>query len=163
MLAVVVSWGQGPAKAMITEVGRESITMPSMADGLGPVVNHPARVSGRIGPFGPSAWFDYTGDTAAFNAVLALYGKAKQAEHILYLTEGDGSDFSLSLTHGGEGFLHLPAGARIPLKDVKLPPGVKVEFLPAVGGSLDPAVQRRTAATRASIEAYIAALPQAAR
>lgn len=144
-----------PASALMEEVAKEAIHM-AVAPGLDAVINHKARVSGCIGPLGPTAHFEFDGDAAVFNEVLALYGGVGQSAKILYLTEFDGSDFWVGVNHRGEGFLHLTAGGRIALAALKVPENISVEYLPAVVGPIDPAAQKRTAAAKAEIERFIA-------
>jgi hypothetical protein len=147
----------GPSRAMITEVKAEPIHLSTISCGLDAVINHKTRVYGRIGPLGPTAVFEYNGDAKGFNEVLALYAKTQQGDHILYLNEQAASGFSVSVTGGGDGFLHLPVGGGIDLSEIIVPKGVNVEYLPTVGLPTNPELQKRAAEAKAKIDKFIAA------
>ena len=59
------------ADARVTMHGREELHCSGWSAGLTAIVNHPARLSGQVGPLGPLARFQFAGDTDVFNQVLA--------------------------------------------------------------------------------------------
>jgi len=131
------------AGALITDHGRERLHCSGWSLGLTALVNHPARVSGRIGPLAPTAQFHFVGDSATFNQLLAQYAALNQKLRVLYLSSdaaslGEGHEFDLSITHGGHGFLHLHTAGRIQLEDLKILRGVAVEAFPLGGLPSDP-------------------------
>jgi hypothetical protein len=148
-----------PADALVTEHGSEPLGCSGWSAPLTEIINDKARVGGRIGPLAPSARFEYTGDLDVFARVLAKYAALPQPEHILYLQAGFGlqSDFDLSITQEGHGFLHFNAGGRIPLDQIKIPAGLSVEFLPATGEPIDPQEKARHDAQQKRLAAFAAA------
>jgi hypothetical protein len=112
-----------------------------------------------IGPLGPSARFQYRGDLASFERVLAKYAALPQQSRVLYLQAGidQDSDFDLTITHDGYGFLHFNASGRIPLEQLKVPARVAVEVLPEAGEPTDPQAKARLDAQRKRIADFVAA------
>jgi hypothetical protein len=149
------------ADAMITMHGREELHCSGWSVGLTAIVNHPARVSGKIGPLGLSARFQFVGDTEVFNQVLAQYAALDQQPRALYLSAdissvGNDPDFELSITSEGHGFLHLRNPSRIRLAQVKIPDGVAVEVLPPIEVPINPEQRARLDAEQKVIEEFAA-------
>lgn len=141
---------------------RENLNVSTWSEGLSEIVNDEARFSGRIGPFGPSAEFQYSGGAEAFQRVLQKFARLKGHAPRLYLHPGVGApqaqqrtrdphDFALSISVTGEGSLHVFVG-RVPLESLRIPPNVivaespKVELQPVLVGDADEADARRIAA-----------------
>src|ERR1043166_7703933 len=125
-----------PAAALITTYGKEPLHASSWVKGLDQVVNHPSRVSGMIGPFGPSGRFEFSGDATTFNEVLKIYARVSQPVRILYLTPqaepvpaAQNWTYELSINHEGQGFMHLEISRAADLETLKVPEEVKVESL----------------------------------
>lgn len=123
--------------------GREPLGSSGWSEGLTAIVNHPARVSGQIGPFGPAARFHFSGDTAVLNEVLGKYAALNQRSLIIYVQAGRGPivkgfkpdeshDFDLSINVQGEGFLHWYSLGRVRLEELKIPGVVVVEVATAI-------------------------------
>jgi hypothetical protein len=55
------------AEVLISRHGTERVSCSGWSAELTGIVNDPARVSGMIGPLGPSAHFQYRGDLASFD------------------------------------------------------------------------------------------------
>jgi len=146
------------AHALVTEHGSERLNCSGWSAPLAEIVNDKARASGRIGPLAPSARFEYTGGLEVFQRILAKYVALPQPVHVLYLQTGFDiqSDFELSITQEGQGFLHFNAGGRIPLDQIKIPTGLSVEFLPATGEPIDPEERARHAAQQKRLAAFAA-------
>ena len=147
------------ANALITTHRTERLGCSGWSEGLTAIVNDQSRVSGEIGPLAPSARFQFDGDLEAFQRVLEKYAGLQQAQRILYLQTGVGSghDYELSITGGGQGFLHWNASGRIPLDRLKIPTGVAVEFLPDVIEPAGAEAKAQASALRARLEAFAAA------
>lgn len=124
----------GPlARAMIALHKTEPLHCDAWSKGLDGVINHRSRVSGMIGPLGPSARFQFAGDVTTFNEVLKIYGGLSQQPLILYLTPvSAGRSFEISVTHEGKGFLHLYVGSELDLEKIVVPAAVHLESLPEV-------------------------------
>jgi hypothetical protein len=155
------------ANALVTMHGREELHCSGWSPELTSIVNHPARVSGQIGPLAPSARFKFSGDTEVFNQVLAQYAALDQPWRVLYLSADvlsveDDQGFELSITHEGHGFLHLRNPSRIQLAHLKIPKGVAVEVLPPTGWPINPEQQARLEAEQKVIEAFSASHKAAA-
>jgi hypothetical protein len=148
-----------PVQALITQHGSEKVACSGWSAPLTDIVNDPARVSGEVGPLGPSARFHYRGDLAAFQRVLGKFAALTQQPLIVYVEAGIDSedDFALSITHEGQGFLHLSAAGSIPFGQIKIPAGVTVETLPEPVEPIDPQARNRLFETRKRIAEFIAA------
>src|SRR5204863_4103228 len=97
-----------------------------------------------IGPFGPSGRFEFSGDAATFNEVLKLYAQVAQPVHILYLTteprplaDAERWSYQLSISHEGQGFIHLRVRGAVDLESIKLPAQIRAESLAAVSVPID--------------------------
>ena len=148
--------------------GREHLGSSGWSEPLTALINHPTRVCGQIGPYGPTSRFHYSGDTAAFNQILAQYGVLPGQPHVLYLEpeaapsvegfkEGESHDFDLSINTSGQGFLHLYTLGRIRLEDLKIPEGVKVDVLSPAGLPTDPELRAKLQAEEQRVAAFLAA------
>jgi Thioredoxin-like len=146
-------------QALVTQHGTERVSCSGWSAELSEIVNDPARVSGMIGPLGPSGRFHYRGDLAVFERVLAKYAALPQQSRIVYLRAGSDHeyDFDLSITYEGYGFLHLNTSGRIPLEQLKIPAGVAVEHLPEGGEPIDPQEKARLVAQQKRIADFVAA------
>lgn len=152
-----------PAQALITYHKSEPIYSDSWARGLENVINHKTRVSGRIGPLGPSARFQFSAGADALNEIFQLYAKVQQPQHTLYLSASiDEPDFELSVTHDGQGFLLLNAARGIPLEQIKIPREIRIEVLPSISKSLDPEKAAEQQKAEERIKQFIAARDQKA-
>jgi hypothetical protein len=154
------------ANALVTMHEREALHCSGWSPGLTAIINHPARVSGQVGPLAPSAQLQFAGDAEVFNRVLAQYGALDQKQRVLYLSAdtesaGNGWDFELSVTQEGHGFLHLYTPGRIPLAEIKVPAGVAVEALPPTGLPLDPKQRAKLEAGQKRVEDFVTALKAA--
>ncbi len=146
----------------MTYHGRETLGVSAWTAGLTEIVNDKARFSGRIGPFGPTAEFQYGGGAEAFRRVLEKFALLKNHPSRLYLHPGigvpdaqqrttDPYDFALSIALTGEGTLHVFIG-RVPLEAMRIPPNVivaeswTVGLLPISAGKDDGVDARRIAA-----------------
>ena len=120
----------------MTYHGRETLKVSTWSEGLTEIVNDKARFSGRIGPYGPAAEFQYSGGAEAFQRVLEKFARLKGQAPRLYLHPGTGTpearqqtaerhDFAMSIAVTGEGSLHVFIG-RIPLESIKIPENVIV-------------------------------------
>src|SRR5689334_17794135 len=89
-LALALACLAPSAIALMTYHGREFIRSSGWSDALSAMVNHPARVCGQIGPFGPSSKFHYTGDTKTLNQLLEQYATLPQKSRVLYVQAGSG-------------------------------------------------------------------------
>jgi len=152
----------GQLAAMVTTYGKEAVHSSSWVKGLDAIVNHPSRVSGMIGPFGPSGRFQFAGTVATFNDVLKVYAQVSQPARILYLTSASQStgsaqvpNYELSINHDGQGYLHLNVEAATDLVTLRVPPGVTVESLPASSVPIGLDRQEREAAAQRAIEQFL--------
>ena len=163
----VLGIGSPFASALVTRHGREPIHA-GWDKGLDALVNHPARVSGSIGPIGPIARFHYSGDVTVFNDMLERYAVLAQKVHTLYLhtepgpvmegfKDGETHDFDLSITVAGECYLHLYTMGRIKLEELRIPGRMKVEVMPPAGLPVDPEQRGKILAEQKRVEGFAAA------
>ncbi len=157
-----------PVWALVTYHKRERLGCSGWSEGLTALINHPARVSGQIGPLGPTARFHYSGDAAVLNQILTQYAAVGGQARVLYL-EADAApavegfadhephDFDLSVNQSGDGFIHLYTLGRIRLEDLKIPAGVSVEALPAASEPADPELRAKLKAEQQRIADFVAA------
>ena len=146
---------------------REPLKVSGWSAELTEIVNDKARFGGRIGPYGPSAEFQYRGGVEAFQRVLEKFAKLPGQRARLYLHSGAGTpqarqqtpeahDFALSIAVTGEGSLHVFAG-RIPLESMKIPPNVVVAAAPEIklqAAALDEAAGRDAQRIAAFVEEH---------
>jgi hypothetical protein len=155
------------ASALVTTHGREPVHCSGWSEKLSAILNDPARVSGKIGPLGPSAQFQFAGDKDTFNAILAQYATLDQQPRVLYISanaalSSEGPDFEVSITRAGHGFLYLHMPGRIALADLKIPKGVDVEASPPVVLPVDPELRGKVEAEQKRIDTFVAAHKKAA-
>jgi hypothetical protein len=168
LLAGILGLLAMPAWALITFHGREHLGCSGWSEGLAAIINHPARISGQIGPLGPTARFHYSGDAAIFNELLQQYAALGGQSRVLYLepqappaVEGfknqETHDFDLSVNQSGEGFLHLYTLGRIRLEDLKIPAAVRIEALPSPVDPADPKESAKLKAEQKRVADFVAA------
>jgi hypothetical protein len=155
------------ASALVSIHGREQVGSSGWSERLTAIVNHPARVSGSIGPVGPIARFHYSGDTAVFNEILINYAALGQKPLVIYLQAGRGPavrgfkadeshDFDLSISRQAEGFLHLYSQGRVRVHELKIPDTVAVEVMPAISVPLDPKERAEFEGEQKRLEEFVA-------
>jgi hypothetical protein len=168
LFLVLTLGGLAPrASALMTFHGREAIRSSGWSDGLAAIVNHPARVCGEIGPFGPASRFHFSGDTAVFNQILTQYAALPQKPLVIYLQAGrapgvkgfkpdETHDFDLQISIQSEGFLYLYSQSRVRLEDLQIPASVAVEVCPAVLVPVDPKERAELEAEQKRLSEFVA-------
>lgn len=167
-LAIVLGFLATPVWALVTYHKREHLGCSGWSEGLTALINHPARVSGQIGPLGPTARFYYSGDAAVLNQILTQYAAVGGQSRVLYLepevapaAEGfadhEPHDFDLSVNQSGDGFIHLYTLGRIRLQDLKIPAGVKVEALSSISEPTNPELRAQLKAEQQRVADFVAA------
>ncbi len=156
-----------PVWALMTHHGRERIESSGWSEGLSAIINHPARVCGQIGPFGPTSRFHYSGDAATLKKILEQYAILQEKPHVLYLhpeeapyVEGfnktETHDFDVSINISGQSHIHLFTVGRIKLEDLKIPKGVDVEMVPSIAVPAEPILRARSETEQQRVAAFIA-------
>jgi hypothetical protein len=133
-----------PARALISEHGREPVYGSGWSEPVTQLINHPSRVGGRVGPFGPVAEFWYSGTPETLNEVLKIYSRIPGRQAAIYLTtDGGKGPLTLKTAIDGTPTLTLHVNRPAELKGWKVPRDLRVERLD---------VFRRTTAAHNSAE-----------
>ena len=80
--------GVSSAWALVTIHGKEPVHVSSWSEPVDRLINHPARVQGRVGPLAPQAEFDYEGTPEVLNGLLIQYAAIPGRSSVVYLTTG---------------------------------------------------------------------------
>jgi hypothetical protein len=152
--------------AAIRQFARDKVAVSSWSSELTALINHPARVSGYLGPVGAVGRFQFRGNLEVINGILKAASALPQASHIVYLSPqvdllpdakkraGD-FDFEVSIAPGGEAFVHLPT-IGVDFNALRVPKNMSVEMLPLAFVATDPVRQREANAEQERIERFIA-------
>ena len=143
-----------PAGAMISQYERQPVNCSGWSQGVADLVDHPARVSGQLGPFGCTGTFWYVGNQKVLNEVIVQYsrlaGTRQSSGTVNISTPPAGPGLSVAISIEGSASLTFHCSGPDDLAGLKVPVSLTVVRLDAGtvlpprkdGKALDRAIRR---------------------